>query len=284
MYLTIVYVIAKRLGHVIARLLDIPELLSAYRRYVIAKLWVCESMILDKHDEKLTLTNTLDMKTLKQISKSLMRMGLIPYLCPIYKHTDLDITGGVNEVKVLLKEVKNREDEEDEEDEEDSDKEKVDYDGTDKDDDSIDDDDGAGSGSASSSSSAGQQSPPTEVKNKTKHDKAPKQTQSQADEPKATEEVEVMHVRRILDEKLIMILDAQGIIQHSVSYDKEEGEIIHCLTKEQIGELFRLNPTFSDLFGLHFEEELKRKIDEKVCGSESSVEDIQKRKEEWKAY
>ncbi|KAD5960922.1 hypothetical protein E3N88_12395 [Mikania micrantha] len=39
-----------------------------------------------------------------------------------------------------------------------------------------------------------------------------------------------------------MILDAQGIIQHSVSYDKEEGEIIHCLSKEQIAELFRLNP------------------------------------------
>ncbi|KAD4179552.1 hypothetical protein E3N88_28143 [Mikania micrantha] len=86
-------------GHVIAERLVfqsfcrlIRELLSAYRRYVIAKLWVCESMMLDKHDEKLTLTNTLDMKTLKQISKALLRIVLI---------------GGVNEVKVLPKEVKN---------------------------------------------------------------------------------------------------------------------------------------------------------------------------------
>ncbi|KAD3336780.1 hypothetical protein E3N88_32299 [Mikania micrantha] len=29
-------------------------------------------------------------------------------VCPIYKHSDLDITCGVNEVKVLPKEVKNR--------------------------------------------------------------------------------------------------------------------------------------------------------------------------------
>ncbi|KAD2393298.1 hypothetical protein E3N88_40275 [Mikania micrantha] len=66
----------------------------------------------------------------------------------------------------------------------------------------------------------------------------PRQTEEQA----ATEEVEAVPVRRQLDETLTMILDAQGIIQHSVSYDKEEGEIIHCLSKEQIAELFRLNP------------------------------------------
>ncbi|KAD4385258.1 hypothetical protein E3N88_25426 [Mikania micrantha] len=80
--------------HVIARLLDIPELLSAYkRRYVIAKLCACESMMLDRSDEKLTLMNTKDMKTLKQITKALMRIVWI---------------GGVNKVKVLPKEVKNR--------------------------------------------------------------------------------------------------------------------------------------------------------------------------------
>ncbi|KAD6453969.1 hypothetical protein E3N88_08675 [Mikania micrantha] len=63
--------------HVIARLLDIPELLSAYkRRYVIAKLCVCESMMLDKRDEKLTRMNTIDMKTLKQTTKALMRNGI----------------------------------------------------------------------------------------------------------------------------------------------------------------------------------------------------------------
>ncbi|KAD4888851.1 hypothetical protein E3N88_20924 [Mikania micrantha] len=99
-------------GHAIARLLDIPELLSAYkRRYVIAKLCACESMMLDKRDEKLTLMNTIDMKTLKQITKALMRNGidwLDSGVCPIYKHTDLDITCGFNEVKVLPKEVKNR--------------------------------------------------------------------------------------------------------------------------------------------------------------------------------
>ncbi|KAD4180079.1 hypothetical protein E3N88_28670 [Mikania micrantha] len=106
-------------GHVIAKRLVfqsfcrlIRELLSAYRRYVIAKLCVCESMMFDKRDEKLTLTNTIDMKTLKQITKALMRIELIGRLdsgvCPIYKHTDLDITCGVNEVKVLPKEVKDR--------------------------------------------------------------------------------------------------------------------------------------------------------------------------------
>ncbi|KAD0962283.1 hypothetical protein E3N88_43495 [Mikania micrantha] len=64
-------------GHVIAERLVfqsfcplIRELLSAYRRYVNAKLCVCESMMLDKHDEKLTRTNTLDMKALKQITKA----------------------------------------------------------------------------------------------------------------------------------------------------------------------------------------------------------------------
>ncbi|KAD4982157.1 hypothetical protein E3N88_18828 [Mikania micrantha] len=65
-------------GHVIARLLDIPELLSTYkRRYVIAKLCACESMTLDKRNEKLTHMNTIDMKTLKQITKDLMRIDLI---------------------------------------------------------------------------------------------------------------------------------------------------------------------------------------------------------------
>jgi len=34
----------------------------------------------------------------------------------------------------------------------------------------------------------------------------------------------------------------QGIIQHSIIHDKEEGEILHCLSREQIAELFKLNP------------------------------------------
>lgn len=51
-----------------------------------------------------------------------------------------------------------------------------------------------------------------------------------------------MPLRRHLDDTLTMILDAQGIIHHSVSYKKEEGDIIHCLTNEHIAELFRLNP------------------------------------------
>ncbi|KAD0676514.1 hypothetical protein E3N88_43879 [Mikania micrantha] len=70
-------------GHVIAERLVfqsfcrlIRELLSAYRRYVIAKLCTCESMMLDKRNEKLTLMNTIDMKTLKQITKALMRIEL----------------------------------------------------------------------------------------------------------------------------------------------------------------------------------------------------------------
>ncbi|KAL8265571.1 hypothetical protein R6Q59_023701 [Mikania micrantha] len=133
------------------------------------------------------------------------------------------------------------EEEEEEEEEEESDEEKVDYDSNDEDDDSGDDDDGIGSGSASSSSS-GEPTPPIEIRTKTRHDRAAKLPQSQAKEPKSTEEVDDMPVRRLLDEKLMMILDAQGIIQHSISYDKEEGEIIHCLSKEQIAELLRLNP------------------------------------------
>ncbi|KAD7477275.1 hypothetical protein E3N88_00411 [Mikania micrantha] len=209
-----------------------------------------------------------------------------------------------------------KEDEEDEEEEEDSDEEKVDYDSTYDDDDSGDEDDSAGSGSASSSS-AGAPTPPTEIRTKTRHDRAAKPPQSQAEEPKEIEEVDAMPVRRILDEKLTMILDAKGIIEHPVSYDKEEGEIIHCLSKEQIAELFKLNPdevvldddvvpisdlptlevfddvdeviledlteeestkytsaeeelpTFADLFGLHTEEELSRKIDEKVLKKDS---------------
>ncbi|KAD6454601.1 hypothetical protein E3N88_09307 [Mikania micrantha] len=34
--------------------------------------------------------------------------GLVPYICPIHKHTELDETGGVNEIKVLPKEVTHR--------------------------------------------------------------------------------------------------------------------------------------------------------------------------------
>jgi hypothetical protein len=59
-----------------------------------------------------------------------------------------------------------------------------------------------------------------------------------------------LHVLIVLDveplrqeiPKLTMILDAQGILQYSVFFDKEEGEIIHCLSKEQIADMFRLNP------------------------------------------
>ena len=40
---------------------------------------------------------------------------------------------------------------------------------------------------------------------------------------------------------LTYILDLQGIVQHSIIH-REEGEIIHNLTKEQIVELFELNP------------------------------------------
>ncbi|KAL8245817.1 hypothetical protein R6Q59_007033 [Mikania micrantha] len=77
---------------------------------------------------------------------------------------------------------------------------------------------------------------------KKKQDKAPKSSTKPAKEGKATEEVEHVPLRRRLDDTLTMTLDVQGIIHHSVSYDKEEGEIDHYLNKEHIAELFRLNP------------------------------------------
>ncbi|KAL8214093.1 hypothetical protein R6Q57_003542 [Mikania cordata] len=43
-------------------------------------------------------------------------------------------------------------------------------------------------------------------------------------------------------------------------------------------------PTFTDLFDKATEEILNRNIEENVSGGESSVDDIQQRKEEWKAY
>ncbi|KAL8224023.1 hypothetical protein R6Q57_019498 [Mikania cordata] len=117
-----------------------------------------------------------------------------------------------------------------------------------------DGDEQEGSGSGSSGSSGGDDNgddqdppppPPPENRSKKKHDKgakAPTPPPAQTEEPQAIEEVQAVPLRRQLDETLTMILDAQGIIQNSVSYDKEEGEIIHYLTKKQIAELFRLNP------------------------------------------
>ena len=109
------------------------------------------------------------------------------------------------------------------------------------DDDDEDDNDGAGDAAASSSSSSRHLST-SEIRTKKKHDKAPESSTKPGEEGKATEELEAVPLRRRLDDTLTMILDAQGIIQHAVSYDKEDGEIIHYVTKEQIAELFRLNP------------------------------------------
>ena len=149
----------------------------------------------------------------------------------------------------------------DEEDEEVSDEEQVDYEDSEKDEESDEDDedndddkDGSGSGSGESSGTDDDdddnnddQAPPTsEIRSKKANDKKaqapPPSSPSKTAEPEATKEVQAVPLRRQLDKTLTMILDAQGIIQHSVSYDKEEGEIIHCLSKEQIVELFRLNP------------------------------------------
>ncbi|KAL8265287.1 hypothetical protein R6Q59_023417 [Mikania micrantha] len=148
----------------------------------------------------------------------------------------------------------------DEEEEEESDEEQVDYEDSEKDEESDEDDDaedddkdGSGSGSVESSGTddddddGNDQAPPSsEIRSKKVNDKKaqapPPSSPSKTAEPEATEEVQAVPLRRQLDETLTMILDAQGIIQHSVSYDKEEGEIIHCLSKEQIAELFRLNP------------------------------------------
>ncbi|KAL8239559.1 hypothetical protein R6Q59_016126 [Mikania micrantha] len=144
-------------------------------------------------------------------------------------------------------------DKEEDEEEEESEEEQVDYEDSDKNDESDDEDkDGSGCGPSDSSSTDDDdddddQAPPTsEIWSKKANDKKtqapPPSSPSRTAEPEATEEIEAVPVRRQLDETLTMILDAQGIIQHSVSYDKEEGEIIHCLTKEQIAELFRLSP------------------------------------------
>ncbi|KAL8196667.1 hypothetical protein R6Q57_024632 [Mikania cordata] len=137
-------------------------------------------------------------------------------------------------LSILSRSNKDDEDEDDE-----SDEEQVDYD--DSDDSDTDDNDRAGDAAAGATGTSNQ-STTSKVRMKKKQDKAPGSSTKPAEEGKATEEVEVVPLRRLLDEKLAMILDAQRIIKHSVSYDKEEGEIIHCLTKEKIAELFRLNP------------------------------------------
>ncbi|KAL8261102.1 hypothetical protein R6Q59_025151 [Mikania micrantha] len=68
-----------------------------------------------------------------------------------------------------------------------------------------------------------------EERHKKKQDKqaALESTKEQTVTPKATKVVDVLPVR---------------YIQHSISYDKEEGDIVHCLMKEQIAKLFKLNP------------------------------------------
>ncbi|KAD6795976.1 hypothetical protein E3N88_06872 [Mikania micrantha] len=99
MYLTIDYVIAERL---VFQSLYLWELVSAYMRYVKAKHKRNVTELLPGYKG-----HVIAERLVFQSFCPLIR-GLVPYICPIYKHTDLDITGGVNEVKVLRKEVKNR--------------------------------------------------------------------------------------------------------------------------------------------------------------------------------
>ncbi|KAD6454874.1 hypothetical protein E3N88_09580 [Mikania micrantha] len=102
MYLTIVYVIAERLGHVIARLLDIPELLSAYMRYVKAKHESIDSKLLPGYKGHV-IARLLD---IPELVSAYMRHE--NFETDIKGLMRIELFGGVNEVKVLLKEVKDR--------------------------------------------------------------------------------------------------------------------------------------------------------------------------------
>ncbi|KAI3814012.1 hypothetical protein L1987_18751 [Smallanthus sonchifolius] len=124
----------------------------------------------------------------------------------------------------------------DDDDDEDDDDDDDDDDDSDDDDDNNDKDkdDGANAGAASSASKTAE----AEARTKQKSDKSEGPS---SDTQKGTEVLDVMPLKQ-KPSKLTYVLDMQGIIQHSVIYDKEEGEIVHCLSKEQIAELFQMNP------------------------------------------
>ncbi|KAL8197898.1 hypothetical protein R6Q57_030108 [Mikania cordata] len=90
------------------------------------------------------------------------------------------------------------------------------------------------------------------------------------------------------DEVVIDYTSAPVVDEPSPDIFDDIGEVIlEDFTKEDSqkytsaeGEL----PTFIDLFGQATEEELSRHVEENVSGGESSADDIQQRKEEWKAY
>ncbi|KAD5507936.1 hypothetical protein E3N88_15639 [Mikania micrantha] len=230
------------------------------------------------HDQDALLLQAADQRADLRARSAQQEEQLLKY---IDEHNQLALTAtGFNE-RILLLEAENArlaelvesskegtprlegvevhsDDSDKEEEEEESEEEQVDYEDSEKDeesdDDAGDDKDGSGSGSSESSGTDDDddddnddQAPPSsEIRSKKSNDKKaqapPPSSPSKTAEPEATEEVQAVPLRRQLDQTLTMILDAQGIIQHSVSYDKEEGEIIHCLSKEQIAELFRLNP------------------------------------------
>ncbi|KAI3802335.1 hypothetical protein L1987_30466 [Smallanthus sonchifolius] len=120
-------------------------------------------------------------------------------------------------------------DDEDDVDDDDDDDSDDDDDNNDK-----DKDDGANAGAASSASKTAE----AEARTKQKSDKSEGPS---SDTQKGTEVLDVMPLKQ-QPSKLTYVLDMQGIIQHLVIYDKEEGEIVHCLSKEQIAELFQMNP------------------------------------------
>ncbi|KAI3819500.1 hypothetical protein L1987_13340 [Smallanthus sonchifolius] len=124
----------------------------------------------------------------------------------------------------------------DDDDDEDDDGDDDDDDDSDDDDDKNDEDkdDGANAGAASSASKTAE----AEARTKQKLDKP---VGPSSDTQKGTEVLDVMPLKQ-QPSKLTYVLDMQGIIQHSVIYDKEEGEIVHCLSNEQIAELFQMNP------------------------------------------
>ncbi|KAI3703706.1 hypothetical protein L1987_73900 [Smallanthus sonchifolius] len=127
-------------------------------------------------------------------------------------------------------------DDDEDDDDDDGDDDDDDDDDSDDDEDNNDDDkdDGANAGAASSAAKTAE----AEARTKQKSDKSEGPS---SDKPKDTEVLDVMPLKQ-QPIKLTYVLDMQGIIQHSVIYDKEEGEIVHCLSKEQIAELFQMNP------------------------------------------
>jgi len=98
----------------------------------------------------------------------------------------------------------------------------------------------AGASVETEKSSTKEKDAPAQRRSKKKHDGA--SSSEHPEESVADTNFDVQPLQSMKFTDLTWILDMQGIIQHSVYHTAEEGEITHSLSKEQIAELFDLNP------------------------------------------